>query len=144
VILLDTDHISLLKCPASECGARFIERLDTLPASEVIGVVSIEEQMRGWMAAIAKERQAKRQVTAYRELAKLFKFFAEFTIIPFDDAAADQFDQLRSAKIRIGTMDLKKAATALVNQALHLSANSRDFERVLGLTTRRTPRRCGL
>jgi tRNA(fMet)-specific endonuclease VapC len=82
-----------------------------------VSVVSIEEQMRGWLAAIAKERQAKRQVTAYRELAQLFEFFAEFTIIPFDDAAAERFDQLRSAKIRIGTMDLKIAATALVNQA---------------------------
>jgi hypothetical protein len=36
----------------------------------------------------------------------------------FDVAAADKFDELRSAKIRLGTMDLKIAATAVVNQAL--------------------------
>jgi hypothetical protein len=39
-------------------------------------IVTVEEQMRGWMAAIAKERQAARQTTAYRELGKLFEFFA--------------------------------------------------------------------
>ena len=53
--------------------------------------------------------------------------------IPFDDRAASQFDALRSAKIRIGTMDLKIAAIALVNQSVLLSANIRDFEQVPGL-----------
>jgi tRNA(fMet)-specific endonuclease VapC len=135
MILLDTDHVSLLKYPASERGARLIVRLNALPAGEAvaISIVGVEEQMRGWLAAIAKERLVKRQVTAYRELAKLFEFFAEFTIAFFDESAAEQFDQLRSAKVRIGTMDLKIAATALVNQALLLSANLRDFEKVPGL-----------
>lgn len=135
MILLDTDHVTVLKYPASERGARLSQRLDALSADEVVAVsvVSVEEQMRGWLAAIAKERFAKRQVTAYRELANLFDFFAEFTIALFDELAADKFDELRSAKIRLGTMDLKIAATALVNQATLLSGNRRHFERVPGL-----------
>jgi tRNA(fMet)-specific endonuclease VapC len=56
-----------------------------------------------------------------------------FQIIAFDEPCADQFEKLRAAKIRIGTMDLKIAATALVHDALLLSANLRDFERVPGL-----------
>ena len=135
MILLDTDHVSILKYPKSERGARLTERLEALPAGEVVGisVVSVEEQMRGWLATIAKERSARRQVIPYRELASLFDFFAEFTISPFDERTADRFDSLRSAKIRLGTMDLKIAATALVNNALLLSGNRRDFERVPGL-----------
>jgi len=135
MILLDTDHVTNLKYSASERGARLTQRLDALPADEIVAVsvVSVEEQMRGWLAAIAKERYAKRQVTAYRELANLFDFFAEFTIALFDEPAADKFDELRTAKIRLGTMDLKIAVTALVNQALLLSGNRRDFERVPGL-----------
>ncbi len=84
------------------------ERLETLPAEEVVGVaiVTVEEQMRGWLAAVARERTARRQVTAYRELANLFDFFAAFSLAPFDEQAADQFDFLRSAKSRLGTMDL--------------------------------------
>jgi tRNA(fMet)-specific endonuclease VapC len=135
MILLDTDHVTVLKYPASERCLRLVERLEAVPASELIGVsvISVEEQMRGWLAAIAKERAARRQVAAYRELAGLFDFFSEFEIVPFDEAAADQFDKLRSAKLRLGTMDLKIAAIALVRGALLLSANWGDFARVPGL-----------
>lgn len=135
MILLDTDHVTVLKYPGSERCRRLVQRLEGVPVGEVIGVsvVTVEEQMRGWLAAIAKERTASRQVAAYRELANLFDFFGTFTIVPFDQPAADQFDNLRTARIRLGTMDLKIAATALVCGALLLSANRRDFERVPGL-----------
>jgi tRNA(fMet)-specific endonuclease VapC len=135
MILLDTDHLTLLKYADSERGARLSERLRTQPPEEVVAVsiISVEEQMRGWLAVIAKERQARRQVMAYGELARLFDYFRAFTILPFDERAADQFDSLRAGKIRLGTMDLKIAAIALVNQALLLTANLRDFEQVPGL-----------
>jgi tRNA(fMet)-specific endonuclease VapC len=133
--LLDTDHLTLLKYAEGERGARLVERLRALPSDEILAVpiIAVEEQVRGWLAAIAKERQAHRQVFAYRELARLLEFFRGFTIALFDDQAADQFDDLRAAKIRLGTMDLKIAAIALVNRALLLSANRRDFEQVPGL-----------
>ena len=135
MILVDTDHLTLLKYPDSERGVRLNARLDAQPPDEVvaISIISVEEQMRGWLAAIAKERHARRQVFAYSELARLFDYFRAFTILLFDERAADQFESLRAAKIRLGTMDLKIAAIALVNQALLLSANHRDFERVPGL-----------
>jgi tRNA(fMet)-specific endonuclease VapC len=85
------------------------------------------------LASIAKERSARRQVAPYRELANLFDFFVEFDIVLFDERSAEQFDALRAAKLRLGTMDLKIAAIALAHQALLLSANRRDFERVPGL-----------
>lgn len=135
MILVDTDHATFLKYPESERGRRFIDRLKAAPQSEVVGVaiVTVEERMRGWLAVIAKERSAIRQVAGYRELAELFVFYHEFEIVPFDEAAARQFDQLRGQRLRLGTMDLKIAATALVQNALLLSANLRDFERVPGL-----------
>jgi tRNA(fMet)-specific endonuclease VapC len=89
--------------------------------------------MRGWLATIAKERTALRQVVGYQELAKLFEFYQAFEIVPFDEAAARHFDELRGQRIRLGTMDLKIAATALVQNALLLSANLRDFQQVPGL-----------
>jgi tRNA(fMet)-specific endonuclease VapC len=42
-------------------------------------------------------------------------------------------DDLRRQKLRIGSRDLKIPATALVNDALLLSANRADFETVPGL-----------
>jgi tRNA(fMet)-specific endonuclease VapC len=135
MILLDTDHLTLLKYMDSERGVRLNERLRAQPPEEVVAVsiISVEEQMRGWLAAIARERQASRQVFGYGELGRLLDYFQAFTLLPFDERAADRFDDLRAAKIRLGTMDLKIAAIALVNQALLLSANRRDFEQVPGL-----------
>jgi tRNA(fMet)-specific endonuclease VapC len=53
-----------------------------------------------------------------------------WTIIPFDDAAADEFMRLRKAGVRIGTMDLKIASIAKIHGALLLSANLTDFKKV--------------
>jgi tRNA(fMet)-specific endonuclease VapC len=133
--LLDTDHVTLLKYSGGKRGAFLRQRLETLPAEEVVGVtiITIEEQMRGWLASIARERSPRRQVPPYRELANLFIFFAEFNVALFDERAADQFDSLRTARLRLGTMDLKIAAIALVHNALLLSGSRRDFQRVPGL-----------
>jgi tRNA(fMet)-specific endonuclease VapC len=135
MILLDTDHTTYLKYPESARGRRLVERMTAASASESFGIaiVTVEERMRGWLAVIAKEKSTRRQVVGYRELALLFEFYQEFEIVPFDGAAARKFDDLRKQKIRIGTRDLKIGATALVNNALLLSANQADFERVPGL-----------
>ena len=135
MILLDTDHTTYLKYPNSERGRRLIGKMNAVSETEVIGVaiVTVEERMRGWLAVIAKEKSALRQVLGYRELALLFEFYQEFEIVPFNESAARQFDELRRQKLRIGTRDLKIAATALVHNALLLSANRSDFERVPGL-----------
>jgi tRNA(fMet)-specific endonuclease VapC len=135
MILIDTDHASLLKYPDSERGRRFLGRLAAVPTTETVGVaiVTVEERMRGWLAVIARERSAVRQVVGYRELIKLFEFYQEFEIVPFDETAACKFDELKSRRLRLGTMDLKIAATALVHHALLLSANLADFQRVPSL-----------
>ena len=134
MILLDTNHVSILRMPPSERRTRLIERV-ALAHHELFGIpiVAVEETMRGWMAAIAKERLAQRQVSAYRELSNLFAFFASFPIAAFDRAAADLFDSLKAAKIRFATRDLKIAAISITNNALLLTANRRDFEKVPGL-----------
>jgi predicted nucleic acid-binding protein len=72
----------------------------------------------------------------WRKVVGMFRdseFMRKVEIVPFDEAAARQFDDLRRQKLRIRSRDLKIAATALVNGALLLSANRTDFERVPGL-----------
>lgn len=133
MILLDTDHVTVLKMtPGSDRRARLIARLAVAVDEDIcIPIVATEETMRGWLATLAKERQARRQVYAYRELGDMFGFFAAFEIVPFDDEAVDEFDKL--SRIRIGTPDRKIAAIAIANDALLLTANRRDFEQVPGL-----------
>lgn len=133
MILLDTDHVSILRMTrGSDRRSRLIARF-ALVIEEQIGipVVATEETISGWMATLAKERQARRQVFAYRELGDMFGFFAAFEIVPFDDAAVDQYEQFN--RVRIGAPDRKIAAIAIANDALLLTANRRDFEKVPGL-----------
>jgi tRNA(fMet)-specific endonuclease VapC len=134
VILLDTDHLTVLKYTDAERHARLHGRL--LAASpEPIGtsIVNVEEQMRGWLSAIAKERTLLRQINAYRELTDLFDFFAKLNIISLNADAVDRFNGFRKSGVKIGTMDLKMACIAVANNALFLTANRRDFEKVPGL-----------
>lgn len=103
--------------------------------AEVFGVpvVAAEEQCRGWLAEIARLRDPDKQVRAYDQLAKLFDFLGDWDIVRFDVRAADRFTRLRKQLRRMGAQDLKIAAIALANDALLLSANLRDFDRVPGL-----------
>jgi tRNA(fMet)-specific endonuclease VapC len=134
MILLDTDHLTALKYPDHERYATLTSRLEVSPDQDIgTTVISLEEQFRGWMALIARERKVQRQTGPYAELVNLFNFFARFTLLPFDDRAATEFERLRSAGVRIGSMDLKIASIALVHDALLLTANRRDFEKVPGL-----------
>jgi tRNA(fMet)-specific endonuclease VapC len=134
VILLDTDHLTVLKYTDSDRYERLHGRL-LAAAPELIGttIVNVEEQTRGWLAAIAKERTLLRQITAYRELTDLFDFFAKLNIISLSADAVDLFSGFRKSGIKIGTMDLKMASIAIANNVLFLTANRRDVGKVPGL-----------
>ena len=131
MILLDTDHLTVLKYTESERHAWLHGRL-LAAAPELIGttIVNVEEQMRGWLSAKAKERTLLRQITAYRELTDLFDFFAKLNIISLSVDAADMFNGFRKSGIKIGSMDLKLACIAVANHALFLTENRRDFDMV--------------
>jgi tRNA(fMet)-specific endonuclease VapC len=89
--------------------------------------------MRGWLGLIRRYSDVHRQVAAYERLLRLFDFFAQWQILPFDQAAADQFTRLRRQGIRIGTMDLKIASIVVVRGGTLLSGNSGDFAQVPGV-----------
>jgi hypothetical protein len=53
MIILDTDHLSVLEYPESAEGARLTERMEqSQDEAFVTTAVSLEEQMRAWLAAI--------------------------------------------------------------------------------------------
>jgi tRNA(fMet)-specific endonuclease VapC len=134
MIFLDTDHVSILQVPDNDRRNRLLARIDAESEETfAITIVTVEEQMRGWLASIAKERHLRRQRRSYRELKELFAFFSDWEIVAFDDESISTFEGLQVQKIRIGTMDLKIAAIALAGDALLLTANKQDFEQVPGL-----------
>lgn len=134
MIILDSDHLSLLRYKETSRAKKLIERMEQSkekPFSTTI--VNVEEAMRGWMATLAKERLVERQISAYRELAELFAYFSGYSIILWDAASSALFQGFRKNHVRIGTRDLKTASIAIVNNAILLTANRRDFEKVPGL-----------
>lgn len=134
MILLDTDHLSVLKYPESAQRARLENRLAASRDRDIATtIVNAEEQMRGWLAEINRLQMVHQQIPAHERLLKMLDFLREISVIPLDIHAAEEFDHLRRMKVRIGSMDLKIASIALVHDALLLSANLRDFRRVPGL-----------
>ena len=133
MIVLDTDHLSVLffeqRHPGrDDLSSRLLAAQDDVAAT----VISLEEQMRGWLAAI-KRRAIEKQVDVYPRLTQLVDYYSEWNILPFDEKAVSILRRLRGEKIRIGPQDLKIGSICLVHDALLLSANLVDFERVPGL-----------
>src|SRR5207247_762799 len=129
MIVLDTSYVSLFQYPEDARADALRQRLIASPDREIVTTaITPEEQMRGWLSAIHGQRDVHRQVIYYGRLVGLFRFFASWRILPFDEVDADEFQSLRSQRVRIGTMDLKIASIALVHQATLLSSNLRDFE----------------
>ena len=134
MILLDTDHISILQHAASEVAEALQERLAHQSYGDVgTTAITLEEQSRSWLGLINRYADVRRQVTYYDRFVASFRFFAKWRIVPFDDVAAARFQELRSARIRIGSFDLKIAAICLANDATLLSRNLADFHQVPGL-----------
>jgi len=90
--------------------------------------------MRGWLAVIGRSKNVQQQIAGYRQLHALLSFFTEIPVLNFDEPAVDRLLQLRRARIRLGSMDLKIAAIALSREATLLSRNLADFRRVPGLS----------
>jgi tRNA(fMet)-specific endonuclease VapC len=134
MILLDTDHLSILQHPESPLFERLTKAMQASPDQRfATTAISLEEQMRGWLAAINRQAKLHDQLLYYVRLTAIVQFYSRWKIMPFDEPAADQFMSLRKAKVRIGTVDLKIASIALSQNSLLLSANIQDFEQVPGL-----------
>jgi tRNA(fMet)-specific endonuclease VapC len=133
MLILNTDHMSLLEWGGQESSI-LRERLATQIESDVYTtIISYEEQIRGWMAYIARARTLPHKVEAYRRLRNHLENYRQIRVLDFDQRAADSFQALTQAKIRVVTMDLKIAAIALTVGGTLLSRNRQDFELVPGL-----------
>lgn len=133
MFIFDTDYMSLLDRGGDE-GERLLNRLRDVPLDDIATtIVSYEEQVRGWMSQISQTRLTIEQTTFYIRLKKQMQQYCRIAVIDFDQKSALEFDRLRKSKIRIGSMDLKIAAIALVNNATLLTRNFKDFQKVPGL-----------
>ncbi|MBK8037471.1 MAG: type II toxin-antitoxin system VapC family toxin [Verrucomicrobiaceae bacterium] len=130
--ILDTNHLSELGYNSTS-GARLRSRLDQLNADAVTTVISVEEELGGWLAKVNKCRESDLQIHIYGLLTERVNFLARWTVLQIDSESLAQFRAFRKQGIRIGTQDLKIACIALAHDATVLTRNLVDFQQVSGL-----------
>ncbi|MBC8869620.1 MAG: type II toxin-antitoxin system VapC family toxin [Planctomycetes bacterium] len=134
MFIIDTDHIGVLQRQTGSHYQRLSQRIAGHSQTDFyVAIVSFHEQILGWNAYIARAKDQTGVVRGYGRLEKILNDFSRSQVLPFDEAAADIFGDLRNRKIRIGTMDLRIAAIALATGMTVLSRNLVDFQRVPNL-----------
>jgi len=128
--LFDTDHLTLF----DHRHATLRQRFDAAPTGSIaVSPVTVQEYLKGRLAALARHASGPQQVQAYANLIASVVLFQQFLIVSFDTACDQQFQQLRSLLPSLGTQDLRIAAVAQVHSLVLLSRNRRDFAQVPGL-----------
>lgn len=130
VYVLDTDLLTLFE----EGHPTVVQRVDAHSPQELaITVLSVEEQLTGWYTKVRQAKGNPKLALAYRGLAKVVRFVSRLQILDYDELAMDRCERLRRAKLKIGKMDLRIAATVLECDGILVTRNRRDFQQVPGL-----------
>ncbi len=129
--LLDTDHLTLL----DHGHALVMQRVAAQPHGDVgLPVVTAEEYLRGRLTAVAQAKDGRAHILRYGYFVDTLLLVQQFKIARFDQAAEDEFQQIRARRLRIGSQDEKIAAIALAINAILVTRNKRDFGQIAGLT----------
>jgi predicted nucleic acid-binding protein len=131
MILLDTDHLSLLLADHPRVADRFRAATEEVATT----IISRIEALDGRFAFLLKAADAEQLLRAQEWLRKTEADLTRFRIVPIDAGAAREFSRLRGNKKRkrIGRADLLIAAIALAHRATLASRNLKDFHQVPGL-----------
>jgi tRNA(fMet)-specific endonuclease VapC len=123
--------MSLLEWREKPETRRVRARLDALPPHQVTTtIVCFEDQMRGWLSYLNQAHALTRVIEAYRRLSVQLNNYKGIVVLEFTETAATEYQRLKRARLRLGTMDLKIAAIALAHDATVLTRNTTDFNRI--------------
>jgi tRNA(fMet)-specific endonuclease VapC len=100
-----------------------------------LSAVSFHEQTLGAHNFINRAQTNTDTIRGYNLLIEILQGFASAPVLPFDREAIAVFDELRSQKVRVATMDLRIASIAISRDLVLLTRNVRDFSEVPKLVT---------
>ena len=132
MFVLDTNHTVELAYN-SAAGQRLRHRIQGRRAEVVTSAITLEEELRGWLARISRERTPASQIAVYAKLLERVEFFSRWSVLSLDADSAARFARFRADGIRIGTQDLKIACIVIAHDATLLTRNVSDFTKVPGL-----------
>lgn len=130
--ILDTDHVTLFQ----HGFPKIVQRAKAVGSSNIfVTTVTLEEQLRGRLASISRAAQKPEQLpVAYENLRITLVYFCHVNLLDFDNAAYNCYQNMRQQKIKVGTQDLRIASIALVNQAILVTRNQQDFNKIPNLS----------
>lgn len=131
MILLDTDILTLLLAGYERVRQRVADADDEI----AITIVARIEVLRGRFDALLKAADGAQLRQAMVRLEQSERDLEGLLIVPFDEAAAIEFDNLRRNKKlkKIGQADILIASIALAHRAILVTRNLRHFRQVPGL-----------
>jgi tRNA(fMet)-specific endonuclease VapC len=129
--VLDTDIVSF----AFQRHPTVLQRLQRLPDDDLVvtTIITFGEDLGGWLPACRRAPDGAVRARAYARLQRGLDFYRRWVCLPFDEAAAAIFDQLRTQKLRVGTNDLAIAAITLAVSGILVTRNTVDFQHIPGL-----------
>ena len=112
-----------------------LQHLKRLPDDDLVvtTIITFGEDLGGWLPACRRAPDGAARARAYARLQRGLDFYQQWVCLPFDEAAATIFDQLRTQQLRVGTNDLTIAAITLAVRGILVTRNTVDFQRILGL-----------
>ena len=134
IYILDTNIVTLLQHENNQ----IIQRIRAVSNSSIfVTTITLEEQLKGRLAIINKcnsNKNLQGLASAHRNLKLTQNFFCSVNLLEFNQAACESYQKLRQQKINSGSQDLRIAAIALVNQAIVVTQNYKDFIKVPNLS----------
>jgi len=133
--LLDTNHISCWQRGRGKGYERLFVNLQSKNPSDIfVSIISFHELVVGWNSYLAKAKSPEAIVKAYSQFESILADFAEMQKLSFDAKSMDIFLELKSLRLRVGTVDLRIASIAIANQFTLVTNNTVDFDRIPNLS----------
>lgn len=129
--VLDTDHFALFTYGAQPLTGRVL----AAQRGAAVSVITVDEVLGGWYAALRRSNQPEHLEMVYEQLARSAVALGLFPILTMRVPAILRAEQLVRLKLGVRKPDLRIAAIALNLGAKVATRNLRDFGRVPGLAS---------
>src|SRR5438876_7817484 len=104
--VLDTNHyVEMIE--GGLLSERLSRRAAEANADHFTPIITVQEITQGWLAVINRHKAGRQQLYGYAQFQHNLDAFARITILPFEEAALQFFENLQRQRPRVGTMDLK-------------------------------------
>lgn len=135
MIILDTDILTHFSHGKAEVQQHWDAALRANPDEKlVLTVVTWCEAIRGRTESVLKAADADGVKQAEELLWMTHELLNQFEILPFDDAAAEQFEKLRKQKkLRMDRGDMLIASIVLAQDGVLATGNTKHYKGIVGL-----------